>query len=64
LGCQVKVELRLSVLQVGFDLWYRHTAADVNNALHQSRPWRRRGEAYLIKPEARHLEAELDLPVW
>src|SRR2546425_7442501 len=63
LGCQVKVELRLSVLQVGFDLWCRHTAAYVNNALHQSRQWRRRCEAYFIKPEAWQVEAELDLQV-
>jgi hypothetical protein len=63
LGCQVKVELRLSILQAGFDLWCRHTAAYIKNTLHQSRQWRWRCEAYLIKPEARHVEAELDLPV-
>src|SRR5262245_9244760 len=64
LGCQVNIELRLSVLQVGFDLGGRHTAAYVNNTLYPLRPWRRRYEAYLVKLEARYLEAKLDLPVW
>jgi hypothetical protein len=63
LGFQVKVKLRLSVLQVGFDLWCRYAAAHINNTLYQSRPWHRRCEAYLVKLEAWYLEAELDLPV-
>src|SRR5207253_19921 len=49
--------------QVGFNLWCRHAAAYLKNALHQARPGRWRCEAYLVQPQARHLEAALDLPV-
>jgi hypothetical protein len=63
LGCQVKVELRLSVLQADFDLWCRYTAAHINNTLYQARPWHWRCEAYLVQLETWYLEAELDLPV-
>jgi hypothetical protein len=63
LGCQVKIELRLSIVQAGFDLWCRHAAAYINRTLYQ--PWQgcRWCEAYLVQLQARHLDTELDLPV-
>jgi hypothetical protein len=63
LGCQVNVELPLGIVQAGCDLWGRHTAVYLQNALDQLWPWHRRRKAELIKSEARHIETELDMPV-
>jgi len=64
LGGQCSVQLPASVLQAGFDLWCRHTAAYLNDALHQWRQWRRESETHLVKLEAWNVEVELDLLLW
>src|SRR5258706_4317553 len=64
LRSQCGVQLPPRILQAGLDLWGWHTAAHLNNALHQRRQGCRRNKTYLVKPEAWNVEAELDVLLW